>query len=72
MPKLIWMKPRPSETIESFTIITRGRQTRRFRRFTTRMPVIIAANHFALVVEDDHPRSEIAQAGAGKIRWMTR
>jgi putative SOS response-associated peptidase YedK len=46
-----------SETIDSFTIITRAANAA-IGPLHDRMPVIIASNHFGWWLEDDDPRSE--------------
>ena len=47
----------PSETIESFTIITRAANAA-ISPLHDRMPVIIAPSHFGWWLKDDDPRSE--------------
>ena len=47
----------PSETIESFTIITRA-ANEAIAPLHDRMPVIIAPSHFGWWLKDDDPRSE--------------
>jgi putative SOS response-associated peptidase YedK len=48
----------PSETIDSFTIITRA-ANEAIAPLHDRMPVIIASNHFGWWMKDDDPRSEM-------------
>ena len=48
----------PSETVESFTIITRAANAA-IAPLHNRMPVIIASNHYSRWMKDDDPRSEM-------------
>jgi len=57
MPKQIWTKPRRAKRL-NHSPSSRGRRTRRFRRCTTGLPVIIAPSHFGWWLKDDDACSE--------------
>ena len=54
----------PSETVDSFTIITRAVNAA-IAPLHDRMPVIIAPNHYGWWMKDDNPRSEMHKLAMG-------